>query len=105
MYNIKIKIANVYIIYIYIIRTIILRINEHKCWAIRNFFNFLLKILIDIFLFLICGGSLFHIIVDAELNFLLSYLMHWVIGWCSLVELLLRKSLVFSLCFILFRKL
>ena len=93
------------IIYIYIIRTIILRINEHQCLAIRNLKNFFLKILIDKFLFLSCGGSLFHLIVDEELNFLLSYLMQWVIGWCSIVELLLRKSLVFGLCFILFRKL
>ena len=57
---------------------IILQINEHQCWAIRHFFNFFLQILIDIFLFLSCGGSLFHLIVDAELNFLLSYLMQWV---------------------------
>ena len=93
------------IIYIYIIRTIILRINEHQYLAIRNFLNLFLKILIDKFVFLSCGGSLFYLIVDEELNFLLSYLMQWVIGWCSIVELLLRKILVFGLCFILFRKL
>ena len=105
MYTLNIyNIINIYI-YIYIIFTIILRINEHQCWAIRHFFNFFLKILIDRFLFLRCGGSLFHLIVDAELNFLLSYLMQWVIGWCSLVELLLRNILVFGLCFILLRKL
>ena len=71
----------------------------------KKLFIFFLKILIDRFLFLSCGCSLFHLIVDEELNFLLSYLMQWVIGWCSIVELLLRKSLVFGLCFILFRKL
>ena len=95
-------IYNIIYIYIYSHDNIT---NKHQCLAIRNFFNFFLKILIDKFLFLSCGGSLFHLIVDAELNFLLSYLMQWVIGWCSIVELLLRKSLVFGLCFILFRKL
>ena len=57
------------------IRTIILLINEHQFLAIRNFFNFFLKILIDTFLFLSCGGNLFHLIVDEELDFLFSYLM------------------------------
>ena len=75
-------------------------LNEHQCWAIKHFFNFFLNILIDRFLFLSCGGSLFHLIVDVELNFLLSYLMKWAIGWYSLVELLLRKSL--SLVYVLF---
>ena len=79
--------------------------NEHQCWAIRNCFNFFLKVLIIRFLFLREGDNLFHLIDDVEVNFFLSYLMQWVIGWCSLMELLLRKSLVFGLCFILFRKL
>ena len=70
--------------------------NEHQC-SIRNCFNF--------FLFLREGVNLFHLIDDDELTFFLSYLMKWVIVWCSLMELLLRKSLVFGLSFILFRKL
>ena len=82
--------------------------NEHQCWAIRNCFNFFLKVLIIRFLFLRGGGNLFHLIDDVEVHFFLSFhLMQWVIskGWCSLMELLLRKSLVFVLCFNLFRKL
>ena len=58
--------------------------NEHQCWAIRN-----------------CK---LHLIDDVEVNCFLSYFMQWVIGWCSLIELLLRKSQVFGLYFILFRK-
>ena len=79
--------------------------NEHQCWAIRNCFNLFLKVLIIIFLFLREEGNLFHLIDDVEVNLFLSYLMQWLIGWYSLMELLLRKSLVFSLRFILFRKL
>ena len=63
----------------------------------KKFLKFIFKDINFLFLFLSCGGSLFHLIVDAELNFLLSYLMQWVIGWCSIMELLLRKSLVFGL--------
>ena len=75
----------------YIIRTIIFtNQNEHQCWVIRNCFNFFLKIVIDSFLFLF-KGSLFHLIDDAELNFVISCLMQWVIGWCSLMELLFCK--------------
>ena len=64
-----------------------------------------LKVLIVRFSFLREGGNLFHLIGDVEVHFFLSYLMQWVIGWCSLIEFVLRKSLVFGLCFILFRKL
>ena len=73
--------------------------------SMRHCFNFFLNIQIERFILLSEGGSLFHLIDDAELNFFLSYLMLWVIGWCSLMEFVLRKSLVFVLSFILFRKL
>ena len=79
--------------------------KEHQFWAIRNCFNFFLKVLIIRFLFLREGGNLFHLIDNVEVHFFLSYLIQWAIVWCSLMELLLRKSLVFSLFFILFRKL
>ena len=75
-------------------------INEHKCWAKRNCFNFFLQLLIIRFLFLREGGNLFHLIDDVEVNFLLSYLIQWVIGWCSLMELLLRKSIEFIFYFV-----
>ena len=42
--------------------------NEHQCWAIRNFFNFVLKVLFIRFLFLREGGNLFHLI-DVEVYF------------------------------------
>ena len=76
--------------------------NEHQYWAIRNCFNFFLKLLIIRFLFLREWVDLFHLIDDVEVNFLLSYFD--AMGWCSLKEFVLRKSLVFGLSFILFRK-
>ena len=62
----------------YIIRTIILRWETTSMLGDKTFFLFLFKDITDRFLFLSCGGSLFHLIVDAELNFFLSYLMQWV---------------------------
>ena len=87
----------------YIIRTILLRCET--VMVKKTFFNFFLNIQIESFVLLSERGTLFHLVDDAELNVVLSYLMQWVIGWCSLIELILRKSLVFVLSFIMFRKL
>ena len=47
--------------------------NQHQCWAIRNCFNFFLKVLIDSFLFLSCGGSLCYMSIRLYLYTILIY--------------------------------
>ena len=71
----------------------------------KTFFLIHFKYTNDSFVLLSERGSLFHLIDDDELHIFLSYLMQWVIGWCSLMAFLLRQSLVIVLSFILFRKL